>query len=716
MTRAKREAITVFGAGISGLTAAHELAERGYRVQVIDSAIGADDPLSMGGMARSQWSWFPITDARSPRMARTRDGLPPVFSERIRYREDPPTMPIDAREEREVLRRLKRFLADHPDVSITIDASAPPDAARLRAARVAQLLVGELGVDKGRIAGVSTNAAGEGVGFVVPCHRFPGEHGFRFFPAFYRNLFDTMRRTPIIERLAHERGRTVLDNLGANYGLEFGVVPPARSFVVPRRRPSSIAEVAALTGRLLADMGYTATDIARAHLKFLQFVTSCRERRESEHEHVSWWQFLDGDRYSAASRSRLESAPQMIAALRGSQSDMRTQGDITYQLMLDQYTTHEHTDSSLNAPTSIAWFRHWHHYLRAELDVEFTRGRLTGFAVRDQGVHPVVRHGSQPVPVIGDRFVLALSLPAMAELAPLFKRAAIKAGAWDTLAPDNDFQRIIDFAPPDLNAELAKPIPDGPLQHLSGIQYYFSPGTRVMAGHTQYLDSPWGLTSQPQYWDGSDGGFDAGWSVVSVDIGTWDQPYKGRIAWNCTADQIARYAWEQIWQAHAAEFSRKHGRGARTPRPLFYHLDNNIELDPAGFPCGDKSPFLVNRTGAYRRRPGRVRIRDEEPKSCYSCHLGRWVIAGTFMQTYTRVTSMEAANESARHAVNALLAETRHRGLPCRIWDPEEHEPDELTPWKEVDLQLVRRGLPHLVDILQLSELPAALLPGSGVP
>ena len=38
----------------------------------------------------------------------------------------------------------------------------------------------------------------------------------------------------------------------------------------------------------------------------------------------------------------------------------------------------------------------------------------------------------------------------------------------------------------------------GPLQHLSGIQYYFDTDVRIWRGHTQYLDSEWGLTSIAQ--------------------------------------------------------------------------------------------------------------------------------------------------------------------------------------------------------------------------
>ena len=30
-------------------------------------------------------------------------------------------------------------------------------------------------------------------------HRLPGEHGFRFFPGFYKHVIDTMRRTPQVQ-------------------------------------------------------------------------------------------------------------------------------------------------------------------------------------------------------------------------------------------------------------------------------------------------------------------------------------------------------------------------------------------------------------------------------------------------------------------------------------------------------------------------------------
>jgi glycine/D-amino acid oxidase-like deaminating enzyme len=55
----------IFGAGITGLTAAHELIERGFEVYVVEPA---DDPWepdlpAVGGVARTQWAMIPPAPA-----------------------------------------------------------------------------------------------------------------------------------------------------------------------------------------------------------------------------------------------------------------------------------------------------------------------------------------------------------------------------------------------------------------------------------------------------------------------------------------------------------------------------------------------------------------------------------------------------------------------------------------------------------------------------
>src|SRR5690242_9068914 len=63
-TQDERLTVTVFGAGISGLTAAHELAIRGFKVHVIDQELNewirpTTLDRGVGGIARSQWACWP---------------------------------------------------------------------------------------------------------------------------------------------------------------------------------------------------------------------------------------------------------------------------------------------------------------------------------------------------------------------------------------------------------------------------------------------------------------------------------------------------------------------------------------------------------------------------------------------------------------------------------------------------------------------------------
>jgi hypothetical protein len=103
----------------------------------------------------------------------------------------------------------------------------------------------------------------------------------------------------------------------------------------------------------------------------------------------------------------------------------------------------------------------------------------------------------------------------------------------------------------------------------------------------------------------------------------------------------------------------------------------------------------------------------------------RWIPAGTFMATHTRLTTMEAANESGRHAVNAILHKILvppKKGEPplfnrqgkligdfCKIWDPEQYELPDLDLLKELDEALLHKGLPHLLDILKVIDFLEAL-------
>src|SRR6516165_1512934 len=63
-------------------------------------------------------------------------------------------------------------------------------------------------------------------------HALPGEHGFRFFPGFYKHVIDTMRRIPSFD------GRTVADHLVPT--TRMGITQYGKpTFLVPSQFPRS---------------------------------------------------------------------------------------------------------------------------------------------------------------------------------------------------------------------------------------------------------------------------------------------------------------------------------------------------------------------------------------------------------------------------------------------------------------------------------------------
>jgi hypothetical protein len=136
------------------------------------------------------------------------------------------------------------------------------------------------------------------------------------------------------------------------------------------------------------------------------------------------------------------------------------------------------------------------------------------------------------------------------------------------------------------------------------------------------------------------------------------------------------------------------------------------------------NPYIINVPGQWRYRPGLL-----DGIIWYASEndslMRRWIPAGTFMATHTRLTTMEAANESGRHAVNAILHKILvppKKGEPplfnrqgkligdfCKIWDPEQYELPDLDLLKELDEALLHKGLPHLLDILKVIDFLEAL-------
>src|SRR5262245_13299066 len=123
----------------------------------------------------------------------------------------------------------------------------------------------------------------------------PAEHGFRFFPGFYRHLPDTMQRIP-------DAGKTVLDNLTGATRILLAQADGRNELVAGAHLPESLEDLAVLSRFLfewMTSLGIPAHEHAILMERLLTLLTSCDERRYEQWELESWWSFVGADRRSA---------------------------------------------------------------------------------------------------------------------------------------------------------------------------------------------------------------------------------------------------------------------------------------------------------------------------------------------------------------------------------------------------------------------------------
>ena len=845
--------VHIYGGGIAGLTAAHELALRGFRVRVIEPAQECDETgqlegaplplnrrMAVGGLARTQFlrvDWgargnFAGGD-EGTRYAKSRIFLeyPPDFEAApgssdapvtvrnsvLRFLDDcgslhrgevqgvlhlrvpwGPEEDLGTNERRENnAQALHRFLMTDPY----------PDVVKLDPARVILLDRDEARELEELGATVSLTRPGEQEGLWLELmHFLPGEHGFRFFPSYYRHLFSTMMETPILDENNRLTGRRVFDNLVPSSF--YGIAAQGRRIRFLRRAPPSRPVEMLQELKDLASSGYPASDTLQFTLRLWRYMSTCSERRKAEYEGLSWWEYLEGHdpktrtrryQYSEAFKRDMRFAPRVLAAFDGEWGDARTNGNTLVQLYLNNLLPLPKTDGTLNGPTTLAWFRPWRRYLRQHLKVEFHAGELTRLTLdpetgqltpywRRKGETRELEDVEVTDPhVIGavgprepetvDYYVIATDAATAERLTQGLEPIGVIAGlrGFTTRIPPRP--REPGEARPRKPGVFPGCEPWDRFQTLTGIQFFFPSSFRLAEGYVYFLDAPWALSAinSQQYWATPPtfdrNGFGA---VLSVDIGNWflegqKSPADG------SRHEIAHEVWRQIKQAtelHKLPLPNSAPYDFALPDPAWYSLDRFIvfQTDPITGeerPHENRAPYLVPIMGDWDNRPGtepwdplrptphpeqtqRLPGLWQAPHGGYPVHWDQLVFAGTYLKTFTRMTTMEAANESARHAVNAIIdhylywngltepassAAARKplrpgeppdvlKGPPefrmtpigeyCRIWDPEQHELPELAPLRELDAKLFAMGQPHVWDVLRLESLAMPFIPSLG--
>jgi len=489
----------------------------------------------------------------------------------------------------------------------------------------------------------------------------PGEHGFRFYPRFYRHVIDTMQRIPT------GGGKHVVDRLRATTESAIRHVYPETRYGFPPHHPPKPYDILEALELFFQTLDFDQGDIALFAAKILQFFTSSDARRMGVYENTSWWKFLEGDLYSPRFQRQLRAVPRTMVAMDPKAGSARTVGTISMQLILDYADSGVNNDRTMGGPTSEMWFDPWIAHLTS-LGVTLHAGAaVDSIQMSGNTISGITLTGGGSV--TADYYVLAVPLDGVTQMITAQMAAADPA-----------------------LARLKASNVDDLVSWMVGIQYFLYEDVPLVRGHTFYPDSPWALTtiSQPQFWrdlglfrktygNGEVGG------LISVDISDWDTPgiLIPKTAKNCTPDEIAKEIWHQLKAA-----TNGRGEGEDILRDDLLHswqLDTDLDYS-GGVPPKNRSRLLVHPPGSWALRPDAA------------TQIQNLVLASDYVRTWTDLASMEGANEAARRAVNAVLMRSGSTARGCELWPLK--EPASFEPWKRLDALLYQAGQPHLFEIL----------------
>jgi 15-cis-phytoene desaturase len=500
----------------------------------------------------------------------------------------------------------------------------------------------------------------------------PGEHGFRFYPRFYRHVIDQMARVPT------PGGGTVADRLRPTTEAAIAMIDEYTWYRFSRRQldtPYSIVEALEM---FFQTLDFDGEDVSIFTAKLLEFATSCDARRLAEYEQVSWWDFLEAASYSPKFQRQLRGIPRMMVAMDSVRGSARTIGTITVQLLMDFAFVGAQNDRTMGGPTTQMWIDPWIAHLasrgaslqlgpdNAAIAIDVAAGQVSGVQLAGGGT------------AVADFYVLAV---------PLDRAIPLITPQLGALDPALDLLR--------------GQSPDDLVAWMTGIQFYLHEDVPLVRGHLFFPDSPWALTaiSQPQFWrglglfrkqfgDGTVGG------VLSVDISEWDVPgrFIPKIAKQCTPAEVAAEVWQQLKAAI-------NGAGADeqilTDDLLHsWHLDEDVDYS-GGIPPVNGSRLLVHPPGSWAVRPDAATM------------VPNLALASDYVRTHTNIASMEGACEAGRRAANAILVKAgstagRSEVLPLV-------EPDQFATLRRLDAWFHARGRPHLFQLLGIKRAVHAL-------
>lgn len=491
-----------------------------------------------------------------------------------------------------------------------------------------------------------------------------GEHGFRFFPGFYRHLPDTMRRIPFAGN-----ANGVWDNLVAAPEARFArrdaddVLLPMGRAGRPWTTPEDFRET--VSSAISTTTKMPQNDALYFANRLLVFNSSCDARRYGQWDNISWKDYVGAGRRSTEFRMLLSrTLTTLLVAAKDELASTRTIGAMGEQFLGNPFEVGNDgaLDRLLNGPTNEAWIEPWVNRLR-ELGVKFVSAEVRGLEVQDKRISgaQIVTKSGESQSIEADYFVIALPVEVARTLwtPEILSRRPDLAGM---------SQLTVDW--------------------MTGIQFFLKRASSIARGHAAYVDSPWSLTSisQNQFWARTPlSGLGDGTvqDCLSVDISDWNTPgiLYGKTAKECTHDEIAREVWAQL-QMHLNDKQIL----LRDEDLHSWFLDTGITWDPSLRRNVNADPLLINTAGSWALRP-----------ISHAAGLENLFLAGDYVRTNVDLATMEGASEAARTAVNALLEVSGSNAPRCALFTL--YRATELEPFRQIDAARYAAGQTNLFDV-----------------
>jgi uncharacterized protein with NAD-binding domain and iron-sulfur cluster len=533
-----------------------------------------------------------------------------------------------------------------------------------------------------------------------PDKAFPTEHGFRFFPGFYKHITKTMKEIEL------EGGGNVYDNnlVSTKYYTFLFANKPGRLDVrlnigalVSKFQFSKVLQ---LQKALHAQMQNAGIEIKQAGLEkltecMLEVYTSCNTRIDSTYDNIAWHDFIDAgappEKYGKDYENLLATGiSKNLVAVRADVANARTGAKLIGHMLWHIVAPWAPpADKILNAPTDVAWIQPWKTFLMKKgliihtdqrvvsLEFEPDSKQITGIRYdkyitahqqpwdyyNDDNIRNALNIAT------ADYFICAMPIERISEI------------LYRSFHKDEQTQKNRRIKKYDRSLAKFRTLWKK-TEWMTGIMLYFDTDIPISYGHITIADEPAAVTliSQLQFWkeylkknkliDKQGREIKA---VLSLVVSNWDAPSKyiynkGVKLKNLSRDEVIDEVKEILFHC---EIKPGVTLDAYRNNLLDEFLDDSItpynqtlanprfkpiEEERTGKPYAlyNKEPLFINQVRTYHLRP-----------TGYT-GFENFFLASDYVKSNADLGCMDSADEAARRAVNNVFRNEKLH-TPCEI-------------------------------------------------